>query len=88
MYPQNSLDVSVWNTQWLLGTLIGADHLPAKGTTQRSECVPLPATIQELDEEVVYVYYVSSDALNYHVCISVLTYTIFILCAFSMWLGQ
>ena len=40
---QSSVDVSVWNTQWLLATLMGGNHSSSAGET-------LPS-IQEVDEE-------------------------------------
>ena len=47
---QSSVAVSVWNTQWLLGTLMGVDHSRV-GEMKGSECSTQPATIQEVDEE-------------------------------------
>ena len=42
--PQSSVDVTVWNTQWLLGTLMGADHSRVTDTQ--------PATIiEEVNDE-------------------------------------
>ena len=47
LHTQSSVDVSVWNIQWLLGTLMGVDH-----TRQlKSECSSRPTTVQEVDEE-------------------------------------
>ena len=43
--------MSVWNTQWLLGTLIGADTSKIRQETQRSEVISQPATIMEVDDE-------------------------------------
>ena len=50
MCAQSSVDVSVWNTQWLLGTLMGVDHSKVR-EMKGSECSTQPATIQEVDEE-------------------------------------
>lgn len=49
-YVKSSVDVSVWNTQWLLGTLIGVDH--SKHTdTYTLESSSQPATIHEVEDE-------------------------------------
>ena len=49
--PQSSVDVSVWNTQCLLGRLLGVDQSRLRGETERSESSSRPATIEEVDEE-------------------------------------
>ena len=48
---QSSVDVSVWNTQWLLGTLIGVDH-----TDTLVESRSQSATIHEVEDEDDEVY--------------------------------